>query len=72
MRDKAVAALARFFAGATKKLNEDGSPVEEVLEVGSLDWTQEWVVDDRLAPFEMAKLWKGIFYCPSALRSVRD
>ena len=65
MRDKAVAALSRFLAGHSKKLGPDGEALEEILAVGELDWDQEWIVDARLAAPEMAKLWKGIFFCSS-------
>lgn len=58
VRDKAVATLSRFLAG-TKKIPDEN----EILEVGDLDWSKEFKVDSRLAPLEMAKLWKGIFYC---------
>lgn len=65
VRDKAVSTLSRFLAG-TKKIKDEN----EVLEVGDLDWDtttgegeEEYKVDSRLEPLEMAKLWKGIFYC---------
>lgn len=58
MRDKAVATLSRFLAGTKKVLEED-----EALEIGDLNWDKEFKVDTRLAPLEMAKLWKGIFFC---------
>ena len=61
IRDKAVASLARFLAGAKQV-----EGVEEVLEVGELNWDEETSVDARLAPGEMAKLWKGIFFCASS------
>ena len=73
VRDKAVAALSRFLAGHSKKLGPDGEELEEILSVGELNWEQEWVVDARLAAPEMAKLWKGIFFCssPRCLRPIR-
>lgn len=61
VRDKAVATLSRFLAGTKKVLEED-----EALEIGDLNWEKEFKVDTRLAPLEMAKLWKGIFFCKSS------
>lgn len=58
MRDKAVASLARFLAGTKKERDAD-----EPLDVGELDWDAEYELDSRLASGEMAKLWKGVFYC---------
>ncbi len=61
VRDKAVASLSRFLAGT-----KVGSDPEEPLEVGSTtdaDWDEEWTPDARLAPLEMSKLWKGIWFC---------
>ncbi|KAL8278830.1 hypothetical protein RQP46_008701 [Phenoliferia psychrophenolica] len=60
VRDKAVASLARFLAGTKKDLGEDE---DETLEVGELDWDAEYELDSRLAKGDMAKLWKGVFYC---------
>lgn len=60
MRDKAVASLARFLAGTKKDREED-----DELEVGEVDWEAEYELDSRLAQGEMAKLWKGVFYCQS-------
>lgn len=37
----------------------------EDLPVGDLNWDKDTPVDKRLAPLEMAKLWKGIFFCES-------
>jgi hypothetical protein len=34
--------------------------------VGDLNWDEEYEVDARLQPLEMAKLWKGVYYCQSA------
>lgn len=61
MRDKAVGSLSRFLAG-TKVVADPDEP----LEVGSTtdaDWDEEWNPDARLAPLEMGKLWKGIWFC---------
>lgn len=74
VRDKAVASLSRFLsAGRIASRPVDGAAEddedaeqqqkEEELPVGELKWDEEWTVDARLAPDEMAKLWKGIFYC---------
>ncbi|KAK4705090.1 ribosomal RNA-processing protein 1, partial [Phenoliferia sp. Uapishka_3] len=64
VRDKAVASLARFLAGTKNAANLDGEDAsEEELVVGELDWDVEYELDSRLAPGEMAKLWKGVFYC---------
>ncbi|GAA5961127.1 hypothetical protein JCM21900_002809 [Sporobolomyces salmonicolor] len=66
VRDKAVASLSRFLSAgriSSVKLTEGGDEPKEELPVGDLDWDKEWTVDSRLAPLEMAKLWKGIFYC---------
>ncbi|GAA5961482.1 hypothetical protein JCM8115_003464 [Rhodotorula mucilaginosa] len=69
-RDKAVASLSRFLsagrlnhlgplaAGAQEDVEED-----EELPVGDLNWDEEYEVDARLQPLEMAKLWKGVYYC---------
>ncbi|GAA5888524.1 hypothetical protein JCM5296_001056 [Sporobolomyces johnsonii] len=66
VRDKAVASLSRFLSAgrisSVKPTEGDDEPQED-LPVGDLDWDKEWTVDSRLAPLEMAKLWKGIFYC---------
>jgi ribosomal RNA-processing protein 1 len=40
-----------------------GEDDEEELAVGDLDWDKEWKPDSRLEELEMAKLWKGIYYC---------
>jgi len=61
VRDKAVASLSRFLAGTKVAVD-----AEEPLEVGSTtdaDWDEEWSPDARLAPLEMSKLWKGIWFC---------
>ena len=34
--------------------------------MGELNWDEEYEVDARLQPLEMAKLWKGVYYCASA------
>ena len=62
IRDKAVASLSKFLSNGQVKAGEE----EQALAVGDLDWSKEWPVDKRLAPLEMAKLWKGIFFCSSA------
>ncbi|BGP54615.1 hypothetical protein JCM8202_004985 [Rhodotorula sphaerocarpa] len=71
-RDKAVASLSRFLsAGRLNHLGPlakpddaaNGREKDEELPVGDLDWDEEYEVDARLAPVEMAKLWKGIYYC---------
>ncbi|KAI5474876.1 hypothetical protein MNV49_002320 [Pseudohyphozyma bogoriensis] len=59
VRDKAVASLSRFLAGTKKSAGEE----EEELEVGELDWDAAYEPDERLRGLEMAKLWKGIFFC---------
>ncbi|GAA5900340.1 hypothetical protein JCM6882_002311 [Rhodosporidiobolus microsporus] len=73
VRDKAVASLSRFLSAGriTKPASkatgagddEDEEEQAEDLPVGELDWDDEWEADSRLAPLEMAKLWKGIFFC---------
>ncbi|GAA5913932.1 Rrp1p [Sporobolomyces salmoneus] len=61
IRDKAVASLTKFLsAGKLPLKNEDEK--EELLG-GDLDWDKEWKPDSRLDELEMAKLWKGIYYC---------
>lgn len=35
--------------------------------MGELNWDEEYEVDARLQPLEMAKLWKGVYYCKSAV-----
>lgn len=75
-----MASLARFLAGTSKEKKStttsrtDEAPAEdedeeedEELEMGDLDWSREFVVDKRLAPLEMAKLWKGVFFCSLTL-----
>ncbi|GAA5887529.1 hypothetical protein JCM3774_002352 [Rhodotorula dairenensis] len=74
-RDKAVASLSRFLsAGRLNHLgplasatNADGQreheEEEEELPAGELNWDDEYEVDARLQPLEMAKLWKGVYYC---------
>ncbi|POY76894.1 hypothetical protein BMF94_0147 [Rhodotorula taiwanensis] len=74
-RDKAVASLSRFLSAgrlnhlgplaAAQAGDEDlqDDAEEEELPVGDLNWDDEYEVDSRLAPLEMAKLWKGIYYC---------
>lgn len=57
-----MASLSKFLsAGQIKPLVEGEQEPE--LPVGDLDWSTEWKVDSRLAHLEMAKLWKGIFFC---------
>ncbi|GJN87653.1 hypothetical protein Rhopal_000608-T1 [Rhodotorula paludigena] len=72
VRDKAVATLSRFLsAGQVKRASaaqgdeddEAVEPMEEELPVGELNWDEEWTPDARLAPDEMDKLWKGVWYC---------
>ncbi|GAA5826316.1 hypothetical protein JCM3770_005817 [Rhodotorula araucariae] len=72
VRDKAVASLSRFLSAGRiqprtqshgNDQDEDEDEAVEELPVGDLQWDDEWPVDARLAPDEMAKLWKGIFYC---------
>ncbi|BGP46977.1 hypothetical protein JCM10450v2_002829 [Rhodotorula kratochvilovae] len=67
VRDKAVASLSRFLSAGRIQPRAQGEDEdkaqEEELPVGELKWDEEWTVDARLAPDEMAKLWKGIFYC---------
>jgi hypothetical protein len=70
VRDKAVASLAKFLSAGAKKDVAEGEE-EETLEVGALEWEKEWEVDTRLAPLEMAKLWKGIFFCTSHSSATR-
>lgn len=62
VRDKAVASLSRFLAGTKKAHGND-----DELTVGDLDWNSDYTLDSRLAPNEMAKLWKGVFFCTSGL-----
>ncbi|GAA5961840.1 hypothetical protein JCM3765_004092 [Sporobolomyces pararoseus] len=61
IRDKAVASLTKFLSAG--KLPLKGEEEEEELLVGDLDWEKEWKPDSRLEELEMAKLWKGIYYC---------
>ncbi|GAA5986880.1 hypothetical protein JCM11641_006579 [Rhodosporidiobolus odoratus] len=73
VRDKAVASLSRFLsAGRINKSavgnKDDGEAAQgdnevEELPLGELHWDEKWEADSRLAPAEMAKLWKGIFFC---------
>lgn len=82
-RDKAVASLSRFLSAgrlnhlgplaAAQAGDEDlqDDAEEEELPVGDLNWDDEYEVDSRLAPLEMAKLWKGIYYCASPPRGCR-
>ncbi|BGP14859.1 hypothetical protein JCM10213_002702 [Rhodosporidiobolus nylandii] len=74
VRDKAVASLSRFLSAgrltrpARGKQAQEGAEGDEDeqgedLPVGELNWGEDWEVDSRLAPLEMAKLWKGIFFC---------
>lgn len=82
VRDKAVASLSRFLSAGRIQArtadgeDEDESKQDEELPVGELKWEDEWTVDARLRPDEMAKLWKGIFYCafafPCALLLLQD
>lgn len=69
VRDKAVASLSRFLSAGRlakqKQQDDESSEAAEDLPVGELNWDEEWEVDSRLAPAEMAKLWKGIFFCTS-------
>jgi hypothetical protein len=60
VRDKAVASLSKFLHG---KKYDAVAYTEECLEQGELDWDAEYKPDSRLAPLEMAKLWKGIYFC---------
>lgn len=71
-RDKAVASLSRFLsAGRLNHLGplaagaQEEEQEEEQLPVGELNWDDEYEVDARLQPLEMAKLWKGVYYCAS-------
>ncbi|KAM0754402.1 Nop52-domain-containing protein [Meredithblackwellia eburnea MCA 4105] len=66
IRDKAVLSLARFLAGKKDvELPVEGGSEEEVeeLEVGDLDWDNEYELDKRFQRSEMRKLWKGVYYC---------
>ncbi|GAA6008459.1 hypothetical protein JCM10207_007119 [Rhodosporidiobolus poonsookiae] len=74
VRDKAVASLSRFLSAgriAPRAPTRPGQQAKEEVEeqeqeelpVGDLNWDEEWEVDARLAPLEMSKLWKGIFFC---------
>ncbi|GAA5837092.1 hypothetical protein JCM11251_005251 [Rhodosporidiobolus azoricus] len=72
VRDKAVASLSRFLSAgriskkagkAAAQDDSEGEEEQEDLPVGDLNWDEEWDVDSRLAPLEMSKLWKGIFFC---------
>ncbi|GAA6034458.1 hypothetical protein JCM8097_002735 [Rhodosporidiobolus ruineniae] len=72
VRDKAVASLSRFLSagriskpapGKKGQEAEQEHKEDEELPVGDLNWDEETEVDARLAPAEMAKLWKGIFFC---------
>ncbi|ORY72397.1 nucleolar protein,Nop52-domain-containing protein [Leucosporidium creatinivorum] len=66
IRDKAVASLSKFLSAGNKKSTNaqgDDEDADAELVVGDLDWSKECKVDKRLAPLEMAKLWKGIFFC---------
>ncbi|GAA6013039.1 hypothetical protein JCM11491_000949 [Sporobolomyces phaffii] len=60
IRDKAVASLTKFLSAGKLPLKGEG---EEDLLVGDLEWDKEWQPDSRLQELEMAKLWKGIYYC---------
>ncbi|GAA5975387.1 hypothetical protein JCM10908_005146 [Rhodotorula pacifica] len=69
-RDKAVASLSRFLsAGRLNHLGplaagDEGDSTEEgELPIGDLSWDEKYEVDARLQPLEMAKLWKGVYYC---------
>ncbi|GAA5929657.1 Rrp1p [Sporobolomyces koalae] len=61
IRDKAVASLTKFLSAGKLPLKEGQDA--ELLAVGDLDWDKEWHPDSRLESLEMAKLWKGIYYC---------
>ncbi|GAA5879448.1 hypothetical protein JCM8547_008147 [Rhodosporidiobolus lusitaniae] len=74
VRDKAVASLSRFLSAGRVSVpygkqpardaeEDDDEEDKEELPVGELNWDEEWEADSRLAPLEMAKLWKGIFFC---------
>ncbi|SCV67775.1 BQ2448_5386 [Microbotryum intermedium] len=66
IRDKAVASLAKFLSAGHKRSNAaqgDDDDDEAPLLVGDLHWDTETVIDKRLREMEMAKLWKGIFFC---------
>ncbi|KAK4053533.1 hypothetical protein OIV83_001701 [Microbotryomycetes sp. JL201] len=65
IRDKAVAALAKFLRGKQKRSHTPTHAVDDVHTASTDDqaWQQEWTPDSRLGPKEMAKLWKGVFFC---------
>ncbi|SGY16717.1 BQ5605_C012g06962 [Microbotryum silenes-dioicae] len=63
IRDKAVASLAKFLSAGHKRTSHDDGEDEPPLIVGDLQWDTNTVIDKRLRDIEMAKLWKGIFFC---------
>ncbi|SCZ93660.1 BZ3500_MvSof-1268-A1-R1_Chr6-3g08802 [Microbotryum saponariae] len=63
IRDKAVASLAKFLSAGHKRTSDADGQDEPPLIVGDVQWDNETVIDKRLRGIEMAKLWKGIFFC---------
>ncbi|KAK4058538.1 hypothetical protein OIO90_000700 [Microbotryomycetes sp. JL221] len=62
IRDKAVAALAKFLRGKQKAAFEQQGDDDDITLTDD-DWSHEWIPDSRLQDSEMAKLWKGVFFC---------
>jgi hypothetical protein len=59
-RDKAVEKLSTFLSAG--RLEEEEEDEDEEGNVDGSAW-EEWSPDSRLTEKELAKLWKGLFYC---------